>query len=426
MKAIQLAAALLFALSAPAQMTDLPDLSAPRIVTTIFEDGLWHHKPAGTPRDNMGDGRVTVIVDGDVRRWALVARMGTSPVGGAFWTKPYFEDTNPYENWGGNTQTQENKSLPGLAPYSHGNIDTYHGGFQRDNGDAEWFSGVKPGWRKEWAKLTGNPNWQNAAGIVFSIQRSTQHTFTSDPSNFTRYPNELWLTPHPDAPWEHPRYYKATNSYWGGVAEGSVVKDTFNFPIAVGVGFHTAKTREAPDPFGQRHRSRIGRYAFYLDGPNAMQPVRLPAPGPESYVFSSMRDGAGGDYGDTEEDAVWGTANTILQQHVFMNPYDGFYHLLCWGKEPSRFGGKTNDSVGLAHYWSPNQGLNWYADTNNPIFTRQSLGWPDIGVANQMNSPHGYIDPWAKRGYIFMWGNETGRTNELGTRLYCFEFELVQ
>jgi hypothetical protein len=41
-----------------------------------------------------------------------------------------------------------------------------------------------------------------------------------------------------------------------------------------------------------------------------------------------------------------------------------------------------------------------------------------------MNSPHGFIDPWAKVGYVFFWGNEIGRVNKLGTRLYCMEFAL--
>lgn len=419
---------LIFALccsSASAQsFTDLPPLSAAREVRTEFEDGLWHHKPAGTARDNTGDGTGFVILDGDARFWVLVMRMGTPPPGGAFWTKPYFEDSDPYENWGGNTQVQNNKSLPGISPYSNINIDTWHGFQYPTGGDVEWFAGVKPGWLREWAKLTGNPDWENAAGVVFSIQRSTQHNFTSDPSSFTRYPNELWLTPHIDAPWEHPIYYPGTNSYWGGVGEGAVLVDTYNFPFAVGVGFYTAKTREAPDAFGVRHRSRIGRYAFYLDGPDAMEPVRLPVPGPESYVFSSMRDGAAGDYGDSNASAVWGTANTILQMSVFFNPYDGLYHLLCWGKKPNTKGGETNRSVGLAHYWSPNQGLHWVPDSENPLFTRATLGWPDIGVANQMNSPHGYIDPWAKKGYVFFWGNPEGRTNKVGTRLWCMEFDL--
>ena len=405
-----------------AQFRDLPPLSEPRILETTFEDGLWHHR-FGEPRDNTGDGQLRIVIEGDAPVWILMMRMGTPPPGGAFWRKEGALD-NPYEGWTGNQQQPPIKGLPGIPPHSHGNIDTHHNFQDPHTFEMNWFSGVKPGYRRQWAQLSGNPNWSTAAGVVFSIERSTSMVLAAEPENYTRDSPELWLTPHPDAPWEHPVYYRSNNSYWGGVAEGAIDVDTFNLPYAVGVGFYTSKTREDPDAFGQRHRSRIGRYAFFLEGPDAMKPVRLPAPGPESYVWDARRDGAGGKYGSTNESAVWGTANGILQQHVFINPYDGRYHLLVWGKKPNTGQGKVNRTVGLAHYWSENQGLNWIPDTGNPIFTKQSLGFEDIGVANQMNSPHGFIDTWNRKGYIFVWMNEIDRVNKVGTRLYGFEFAL--
>ena len=414
-----------------AQFTDLPPLNGPTIVTTTFEDGRWHKRPTPSEPgkgDNTGDGTVLLVIDGDGRVGIVVKRMGTPPPGGAFWRTTY--ESFPYEGWTGNQQQPPIKGMPGRPPYSQGNIDTHHGFQHPFTLDVEWFSGVKPGYRQEWHEYAfplAFPERQvppSAAGVVFSIQRSTQHTLAAEPENFTRYLDELWLTPHPDAPWEHPIYYVFNNSYWGGVAEGAGLIDTLNFPTVKGVGYYTAKTREDPDAFGQRHRSRIGRYVFDLEGPNAMQPVRVPAPGPESYVWDPIRDGAGGAYGSTNETAIWGTDNGILQMSVFFNPYDGRHHLLCWQRKPHTGQGKVNRSIGLYHAWSDTAGLTWNPDSKNPIFTKESLGWPEIGGANQMNSPHGLIDPWTKRGFIFMWGNETGPTNAVGTRLYCFQFEL--
>jgi len=394
-----------------AQMTDFPPLSPAREVRTVFEDGLWHHR-RGVPRDNTGDGQVGTVVDGDTVRWTLMMRTGTPPPGGAFWTKSYADDNTPYEGWTGNQQEPPTKGLPGLPPLSHHNIDTHHWVQNPYTGVVTWLQGVKPGARRP-----------GAAGLVFAIQRATSSTFAAEPENYTRYPNELFLEPHPDAPWEQPVYYKGTNTYWGGVAEGAIFYDPF---LDVVAGFYTAKTREAPDWTGQRHRSRIGRYACFMeDFDTAPVPHRLPAPGPESYVFDPVRDGAGGAYGDTDETAVWGTGHGILQMHVFIIPYDGYYHLVCKGRKPNTGQGKVNHSVGFAHYWSPNQGLDWYPDSGNPLVNLEILGWPVVeGVANRLNSPHGYINPWTRTGYLFFWGNPQGRTNKVGTRLWCMEFAL--
>ena len=412
---------------ASAQRGDLPPLSEPRIVTTVFEDGLWHHRN-DQPRDNTGDGQVMLVLDGDVRRWVLYLRMGTPPPGGCYWTKLYTtEDPEPYEGWTGNRQQPPIKGMPGAAPYSHVNIDT-HNGFQDPYTlYREIFHGVKPANLIEWHEFRF-PNSEtrppNPGGIMFGLQRSTQTAFGAEQSNFSLYRSELWLQVHPDATWEHPAYYAHNNTYWGGVAESAHFVDNINFPWAIGVGFYSGKTREAPDAFGERLRVRIGRIAFWLEGPDAYKPVRLPAAGPDSYVWDPVRDGAGGLYGDTNETAVWGTCNRILQQFVWMDPWTGHYHLICWQSLPSTRQGIVNDTVGLAHYWSVDQGLHWIPDSNNPIFTRQSLGWDDIGVANQMNSPHVCIDPWRRKGYLFFWGNQVGRVNKVGTRLYCMEFDI--
>ncbi len=396
----------------------LPKLDGrPIIVTNDDPNNHWHRR--GRRWNNMGDGKVIPVINGDRRWWKLMMRVGTPPPGGACWLAHY--DEGPLAGWHGNQPEPPIKALPSAAPYSHINRDTYHGFQNPYDARYHWFSGVKPGILKEWAKKTGNLNWQAAGGVVFCIQHAYADKLGVEPELYTQENNEVWLEPHIDATWEHPQYIRRNNTYWGGVAEGASFVDTFSFPYALGMGFYTAKTREKPDPFGETHRSRIGRYAFWLEGPNAFKPFRLPMPGPESYVWDPIRDGAGGEYGDTNKTALFGTANRILQMSVDPDPRHGCYRLSMWQSIPNTGQGKVNASVGFAEYLSFDQGLNWIPNPENPLFTTKSMGWEDIGIANRMNSSHQVIDPWSGDHWVFFWGNEQDRQNKNGTQLYAFK-----
>jgi hypothetical protein len=398
---------------------DMPEMSEPRDVTTILKEGAWHFKK-GVRRDNMGDGQMGVAVYGDKRYYVLMMRMGGNPrpvPGGAFWFKPY--DGNPYEGWmqtgqEPGTTPHHIQAIPGTAPASHHNIDT-HFAFASPltgignplTGVKTWASGVKPGNR---------PNPQR--GQYFSIQRSTNVVLSSMPEDWTQFlpKEELLFVPDHEIPFETPRLY-GNREWWGGSAESAGVFDPW---AGEAVAFVTSKTQEGPDWTGTRFRARIGRHVapmanFDVDP----QFVRDPHGEP---VFDPTKHG--GKLGE------WGTHYTILQQSVAIWP-DGGYHLVAHGKTPLKAwstgkpkGGQMNKTDAFGHWWSDDRGRTWHPDSRNPLFDKAHFGIDEtLNIANQMNSPHTWYDPWAKKLYFTCWINRTGEQNKLGTRLVLMEAE---
>jgi hypothetical protein len=111
---------------------------------------------------------------------------------------------------------------------------------------------------------------------------------------------------------------------------------------------------------------------------------------------------------------------------------DGGYHLVGVAKEPfepwptgKKKQGLMNATVAFGHWWSGDRGRTFTADKNNPLFNRAHFGInAELGIANQMNSPHTWIDPWANKLYFCNWVNRTGEQNKLGTRLVLMEASL--
>ena len=396
--------------TAPAvMMTDLPAMSKPRVVENATGGGTWHWLN-GVVRDNFGDGQMGLVQVGDSWEYWLVCRMGTSPVGGAFFRKPY--DGNPYE-WGEISKDATVKAIPGLTPYSHHNIDTHVFAQNPETGVVTFVHGVKPGTRPA-----------GATGMIKALQRATAVDPQSvTPSSFTRFRQELFLQVDPRAPWEGPMFYAGRNEFWGGVCESSILIEPDD---NTAVGFYVGEMVEGPDAFGQRGRWRIGRWvAPLLDFDTAPAVLRDPPPSATSYVWDPRRDGGGGDYGDTNATAIWGTCNTVLQQHVSRAP-DGSYHLVALGKQPSKLIGVENRSTAVGHWWSHDKGLTWQPDARNPILTAADLGIDlTLQLANRINSPWLMWDPRGKV-YLGVWCNRTGMQNQLGTRLVLCEAAIPQ
>lgn len=386
---------------------DFPEFSAPRDVTTIHEGGAWHFKN-GVRRDNQGDFTMGVVTIGDQRYYVLMIREGGNPKpipGGAFWWKLY--DGDPYTGWHQDSLEEGGtphhvQALPHAAPLSRWNIDTHAWAQNPLTQTMIWVHGVKPG-------TAPGPQ-------TFAIQWATSTTISSDPSAYTRHLAEVLIPSN----WGHP-VKLGNGKYWGGAAESSLAIDP---QLAVAFLYWTDKTRENPDAFGVRHRSRVNRATISLANIDTdPQVTRGPV------VFDPVLHGADGDYGTENATSLWGTANTILQQSVTILP-DGTHHLVAHGKRPFKRAdgtpakGRSNRTDAFGHWWSPH-GIEWRSDTGNPLFNKAYFGIDEtLGIANQMNSPHTWVDPWAKKFYFACSINRTGEQNKLGTRLVLMEAPL--
>lgn len=384
------------------RLLELPAFSAPRIVTTLNEGGKFNFK------DNFGDGQIGIVIIGDQKYYMLICRMSMWPElhAGTIFLKLY--DGNPYEGWNKSNLKNPVRSIPGfLHSPSEFNIDTHVWAQNPLTLVVTTIHGTKPG-----VALPGT-------GVIFALQRATSATPGIAPSNWTMYPQEILLSPHKLALWEQPG--QKFGKLWGGIAESSLVIDTFHQPPEA-LLFYVAKTTEGPDPFGQRVRHRLGRAVILLHLLDVNPKfIRDPAPGPNSYVFAP--DETPG-YGSTNKTAIWGTANTVLQPHVSINPRDGVMWMVAHGKKPNTRGGVTNRSDGLGLWHSLDRGKTWIAGKNNPIVTLATInGNPKLG-ANRLNSPHLLWDWVAMKVYLIFWGNPDGQQNQPGTNLYIMEADL--
>jgi hypothetical protein len=248
-----------------------------------------------------------------------------------------------------------------------------------------------------------------------------------EPAGWTRDPDELMLEPHASAPWEGP--HVEGSAYSLGIYEQAVA------PTAGGdwVCIYTGEQIEVGTPwFGGSLKRRLGR-AVAIGSPLAAF-SRDPVAGASSWVFDPRTDGAlpGQVIGETNDDAVWGTGYPPLQPSIVRDPRPGGYlHGFWLNVKPSTLIGQQNETWAIGHYWSPDDGLTWVADVNNPLIRKEHLPWsPELFTsANFFNSPNAFFDltpmPGAPNGKLYLaWCSGPNGVYNSGTKMLMVECAL--
>ena len=386
-------------------LTNLPQFSAPREVTTLNENGEWQID------DSFGDFRLGIATIGGVRYYLIIWHY----FGGVVARKVY--DGDPYEGWPSNAVASPVQALP-RSGLSAGNWDTWDW-IQNPNTGLITATGCsKPGVL---------PTGGGETGFVHCIQRATAMDPTSDPADWTRDDQEVILEPHASAPWEGPTI--EGSNYSGGVLEQSMVVLPDTQEVAI---FYDGDVVEPGNPTftGATRYRRMGRAVAPLSTFDTLPAFsRTPAAGASSWVWSQIENGMlpGQVYGEDDE-AVWGTALVPRQAHVSRNPVSGYLHKVEIGARPNVLIGPQNNSTAIGLAWSADDGLTWTTDVNSPIINKddiqEALGVP-ITDAFFVNSPNLFWDVEGRavgdrRIYLAFAGAPAGVYQE-GTRLLLCE-----
>jgi len=356
-------------------MTTLTTLSDLREMRTVYKGGAWHFKN-GVRRDNIGDFTLGVVVVGDVRYWILMARMGTYPPAGSLWWTPY--DVGPYEGWTqgmppGTIHEPPTKTL--VLPVGAINIDTHC-----------WVQNpLYP------QRITFVHAVRDARTGLYHLERATADRVSPNPADYTRYHAPITMG-----------------------EECSLVIDPY---ALTGVLFYVKKSQEPRDAYGMTFRARLYRRTVDLLGFDTEFRV-----GPEELVHEPSEP----------EQGAWGTANGIMQPGICILP-GGRYLMTRLGRTPFRqvngdpAMGRMNATTAVGLWISDDQGRTWKPIEGNPVLSREWFGLVD-GFANQINSPHPLVDPFANEGrgqvYFACQLHCEGEVNQPGSRLVLAELEV--
>lgn len=265
-------------------------------------------------------------------------------------------------------------------------------------------------------------------GNKWTAQRATADTPTTDSSGWTRYSGEQVIQADAAAPWSESYAENSTPpiEYDGGCNEHSAFYDPDL--DAVVVFFGTKHDEPGSPQFGRTIKFRLGRAecpADEWDDTPSTSTVWTPDPAEDSYVWSPSEHGMKPDevYGATNETAVWGTGHSTIQWNVSRNPWDGSYHMVGLGVKPNTSQGAQNLTQGIGHWWSLDKGYTWQADSRNPLFTWDTLGFTNLAVANKINSPFMLWHEQARKAWLMFWANDDG-AYQTGNKLYGIELAL--
>lgn len=411
------------------RLYELPPLEEPVIVTTLNGGEHWHYKGKGAnayPRDNFGDGWMGVVQVGDRREYWLICRMGSSPVGGVFFKKQW--DGDPTQGW--TTELEDpTKALPYFSNSpSQINIDTYTFAQNPRTKLVTIPHFAKPGYM--W------PNVPPMSGDSEPgyLQRAQTMAGGKEPSNFTRFKDEVLMQPDTTSPYE--QLYQRGNTYQGSSCETSLVIAP---PYAILLWEH--KTWGPADWTGQIFKGRLHRAWCWLWELDRNPKFRRIAG--EGYVFDP-EEARLPERSTNNGDALWGTANVTLRPGVTINPNDNIMHMVYLTGRPqvrsdgTPANGKVNDSMGIAHLWSDDYAWKWHWDAGTlrggraPLMMERGLpGYRDNGTSNRINSPFILFDVGAKSpefpngtGWVMFWGNPEDTMGQPGTRLWAMRFKL--
>ena len=379
-------------------MADLPPFSKPRVVTNKVGNVHWHFKN-GVPRDNIGDLHSTIVRIGDRKEYWMVGRLGGPGVGGVVFRKPYGD---PYTDWEGVTiDVPQAKVIPAVpnSP-SEENVDTYQIAQHPQTGAVVFVYG-----QKRDSIITGG------CAISRLAVESRRPIFPANAEQLRRDAGHIMLA-------AEGAELGPAGSAWFGLDEWSMLVDEKN---QLAEFYYEAETIENRDAFGQRWRSRIYRAQIPL-GLFGYSTQMIPQRNPTRPVFAPEMHPR---YGVTNATAVYGTANMTLRSNVSLCERDNSRHMLFLNSRPAvRKGGipangLINRATGLCHAYSHDNGFTWRWGNNNPLIDLDSLGWQDTGDAARLNSAWLLWDEDVV--YLFFVGNEHGRVNDFGTRIYCCE-----
>lgn len=403
-------------------LLDLPNLSQPQVIKNISSpgEGVW------IDGDKMGDGHI-IIAGGDYHIAFRCFTGGQAVAGGVYNRKKH--DGDIYNGWDAINLADPVRAFPlGLDPTNVA-MDTYGLIRNPDTGLLTVHFTTRPGTR---------PGGE--LGTINSIQRRTAATPTKAAASWTDYAAEHILEVTEDWEWYTTGGEPLTNVK--GVMEQSIVGPIDNDYLMFYIGKNSETDPAGPHPydytldvFGEGAKARLGRAvapaATFDASPDFTKDPAGAGLGQEStnWVFNQPKDGGikvvGQEipgYGTTNENAVWGSANTVIQTNVSVNPSDGVLHMVGLGKKPNTGGGPANKTIGIGHWYSLDGGFTWIPDKKNPLIDIATMGWdPDNGFANKFNSPHMVWDPGKNRAYIAFWGNDVGN-GEVGTRIYAASF----
>ena len=417
-------------------LTDLPPISSPVLVTTLEPTFVSSYFPGGKAQqwmanDNFGDGK-TIIANGKYRitfRSGVPASRGR-PNGCQYEEKDY--DGDPTSGWPLRTGPgpehgllRPHKAIVSTQTTNRGNIDTANIVYiPTATGGPVYASihGVKPGNLREGEsgiRRTVNL-WQSTTPtrLAASWEGPTGNTHIVDPLQ------------EPSAEWANniAQNLGEPNVLDGGCGEASIVYEPDGDKVII---FFESKFWAEPEWNGlsKRHHA-LGR----CEAPASSFGIGLsptmtwtPEPSAESYVYRPRENGMrpGEVYGKTNGSAVWGTSERVTLRSDVVRFPDGSYHMALIAKKPNTGGGKENRTSGIGHYYSLDQGFTWTADANNPLITWESLGWPDNGQANKLNSPSFLVDEAQGVAYLGYWGSpEPEGMNKPGTGYYFSSFPI--